>query len=126
MTRRTRRISGIFAALALTLSFAETVWASTCAPGMDMPSSAMAMGDESPIEHECMPGSAERRNESEDGRHCPFGPVATTQACAGLASLPANTLALDAPSPEGAARLVFDETQHDLFFGTPLFHPPRS
>lgn len=129
MMRRRSVIPGVIVLAAMTFSFGETVWASTCLPGMDMESSAMAMAGEAPAEHDRMAdaGAApDQHGEPDSSDNCPFGPLATTQSCAGLASLPASVVAFIAPSPQGAAHVVFDVTQHDLLLETALFHPPRA
>lgn len=125
MARRTRFIAGILASLALTFSFAESVWASTCAPGMEM---------DAPAEMACHEGAGEsqmpeRPGGGEDGEEpgdCPFGPHATVQSCVGALSLPAVATVLFAPSLEDAAGVFIPQTQSDLLLQSALYRPPRA
>lgn len=129
MTRRTRFIAGIFAFLALTFSFSESVWASTCAPSMEMGASAEVASGEPADASQCMP---ERQDEREHGEHgeesrdCPFGSPAAVQTCSGVASLPAQASTFFSPSFEGAASVFTLETQGDLLLESALFRPPRA
>lgn len=125
MTRRTRLIAGIFAFLALTFSFGESVWASTCAPAVDMGSDATAASSEAPAMSDSMPDQDSQR-QSEDERPCPFGSPAAVQACTGVVSLPAQVAVFFAPSFEGAPSVFTLETQSDLLMENALFRPPRA
>lgn len=131
MDRRLRTTAGILALLSLTLSVAESVWASTCEPGMRMESPAAVV----PSSGEHAPGRPhvgtahddidEGRHASDDGRPCPFGSPAAAQACAGVASLPARAMTPFASWFQGAAGVFSLETQNDLLLESALFHPPR-
>lgn len=132
MNRRTRRFAGTFAFLAMTLFLVESVWASTCAPGMDMgmEGPAMAIGDETPPPvDECIhrwTGHDAGDDDADDERPCPFGVAAAAQACTGIASLPARAVAAFAPSPEGAITVFIELSERDLLLEAALFRPPRS
>lgn len=129
MKLRTRRIAGALALLATTLFLVESVWASTCAPGMDMADPAMAIGDVAPPPaNHCLHGWKVHGTDEEDAddrRPCPFGPADSAQACAGIASLPARASVALAPSPEGAIGVFAELTERDLLLGAVPFHPPR-
>jgi hypothetical protein len=130
MKRHTCRIGGTLALAAMTLFLVETVWASTCAPGMDMSDLAMALDDHgSPPPDDCMHGWKGHGTNEEDGdddRPCPFGHAASAQTCAGITTMPARAMAALAPSPEGVTAVFLELTKRDLLLGAALFHPPRS
>jgi hypothetical protein len=129
MNRHTRRVAGTFALLAMTLFLVESVWASTCAPGMDMDGPATAAGDPAPASGDCVHGWAghDAGEDDPDGeRPCPFGPAAAAQACMGIASLPARAVVALAPSPGGAISVFIELTERDLLLEAALFHPPRA
>lgn len=128
MTRRMRFVSGLCALLALTFSFAESVWASTC--GMPM-ASGMAEAHESvpdvPSGEHCAAHQA--RDTEPDGpadRPCPFDSGFAPQACAGVVSLPATTAVLPALGPETAGGIFTLEVRPEILFGASLFRPPRA
>lgn len=126
MRRRTRLIAGTFAFVAMTFSLAETVIASTCAPGAGM-AMAEAVDTHAP-EHDCVTASHDRehRGSGEDGRHCPFSPATAAQGCAAVASLPASAMTDFSPSLEGAGTVFVEPSEHDLLLAQPPFHPPRA
>lgn len=133
MNRRTRFVAGILAFLALTFSFAESVWASTCIPGMQMDTSATMVAGETPEAMDCMSDCmSDQRQEregddrSEGERNCPFGSPIAAQACAGIVLLPTRTSDLLAPSFEGAGSVFTLEAYHDLLLDSMLFRPPRA
>jgi hypothetical protein len=130
MQRRTRRIAGCLALLTMTAFLVESVWASTCAPGMDMSDPAMAADDHAPRPpDDCMhgwKGHGTNEGDADEERPCPFGHAASAQTCAGIATIPARALAALAPSPEGATGVFLELTKRDLLLGAALFHPPRS
>lgn len=127
MRRRTRLIAGFFALVAMTFSFAETAWASTCAPVMDMGASSSAAAEHVPAQ-DCMHGalhSGEGETGGQDEAPCPFTPAAG-QTCTGAATLPTHVMAAVAPSVEGASLLLIEATRHDLLLRNALFRPPRA
>lgn len=128
MARRTRFIAGILAFLALTFSIAESVWASTCAPGMEMDVPAeMAShegADESHMAERSVEG--ERGDDDEESRDCPFGDHAAVQTCVGALSLPAVASVFFIPSLEDAAGVFTLQTQSDLLLESALYRPPRA
>ena len=126
MRRRTRWIAGLFAFVAMTLSVAETVWASTCAPMADMREPA-ASAQNAPTEHSGMPGMpGEPGTEGGEEAECPFSPATTAQGCSGAASLPAQAIGALAPAPERIAGVRTATTRQDPLLETALFHPPRA
>ena len=131
MRRRTRVIAGIFGLVAMTSALAETVAASTCAPGMDMEAMDMQTASKADAGHDSdmAPGAThgtERETGGDDEPRCPLGPLAATQGCAGVASLPGHSAEAPAPSAEDAASLFSEKTQQDLLSADALFHPPRA
>ena len=116
----------MFALVAMTFSFVETAWASTCAP-VATESSPSADADQSPGQ-DCLLGTLHDREgepSDDDERHCPFAPAAA-QACTGVASLPAQTVVGVAPSVQSATAVFAEPTQHGLHLGKALFRPPRT
>ena len=123
-----RPIAAVLALVALTISFAEGVWASSCTPGMAMD----GMPAQSDVDG-CMVGMAGHVNAADNPSsdpptepHCPFAPLSTAGACVVAASLPATPPVELAPSPEGALLTVFREDTRDLLLASELFHPPRA
>lgn len=126
MKRRTRFFAGLFALVAMTAALAEGVVASACAPGMEMNEPGMSVGHDAGHGELCIETANrdERRDLPDDGRHCPFTPLAA-QGCLAIASLPASGLEMEQFSAHAGSRVVFDDQQHDLLLETTLFHPPR-
>ena len=127
MRPRSRFFAGIFALLATTGALAEGVIASACAPGMEMNAVAMPLDEGATHGADCMVDMAEpgeRSDLPEDGRHCPFAPVAA-QGCLAIASLAASGVTVADPCSQAEAGFVLDDQQHDLLIETALFHPPR-
>jgi len=77
-----------------------------------------------PMDCPFMTAHHEREGDSEDGRHCPFGP-ALGQDCAVAPSLPGLTLDVRAAPAQAASRTSLDEVQPHLLLARALFHPPR-
>lgn len=125
MRRRTRWIAGLFALVAMTFSLGETVWASTCAPMMDMQASAVSAQD-APSEHDGMPGMPDQPGTERGDGDCPFSPATATQNCSAAASLPAQGIVAPAPTPACVAGLRAATARQDLLLETALFHPPRA
>lgn len=137
MNRRTRFAAGLLTSLALTLSLSQSVWASTCAPDMQMHASAGATSDETPpgqhCGHEGRPEGPDQRwgqgglaNGGEDAPHCPFNSPAAAQSCAGVASLPAYASIFAAFSPERVVSRSATDVGQDLLLQRKLFRPPRA
>lgn len=129
MKRRTRFFAGLFAFVAMTAALAEGVVASACASGMQMNDAAMALSEGMSHGGDCIIELAERgeRNDlPDDGRHCPFAPVASTQGCLAVVSFPASGFRMAESSADAGSRIVFDDEQHHLLLETALFHPPRT
>lgn len=111
----------------MSVSLAETAWASTCSPAMDMHRSDATVADGVPA-HVAMVGSPDDREDEgsgEDERRCPFTPAAA-QACTGVALLPAQAVADVGFSIEHAAAMFVEPIEHDLLFSNALFRPPRA
>lgn len=111
-SRRVRSIAGLGALLALTFSFSETVWASTCPPDMRMDAARM-----------------DDRGDSHSGdneRPCPFTSPLAAQACAGVSSMPARSTEPAAPEAEIASVGFTVAALRGLLREGPLFRPPRA
>lgn len=125
MNRRSRFVAGLITLFVMALSFAEGVWAATCAPEMVMSEASPVSSQQMPNGPDCMPG----RYDEQDGQDlpdCPFGPAGSMQGCVPAASLPATPLVEIAPSPEGAERVIVSDQEPDLLLGSAIFHPPKS
>jgi hypothetical protein len=133
MKPRFRFLAALFALVALSLSLAEGVWASTCAPGMGMDSAAMASMDVASHEVDCPAAtigshtdrSGTDRNQT-DVPHCPFVPAWVAGSCAVAASLPAGSFASLSPSAEGALLAVAPDDARDILLVSAFFRPPRA
>lgn len=128
MTRRTRCIAGLCALLALTFSFAESVWASTCAMPM---AGGMAEIHETATEipsgtHCAAHRGYETEHDAPGDRPCPFSSGVAAQACAGVVSLPASSAALPAVASEAVDAPFTLEERPDLLLEAFLFRPPRA
>ena len=112
--------------MALTLSLAETVWASTCAPMAASPAVAGASHD---AEHSAdCPGSKHGEGSEQPGGdepHCPFAPV-VTPGCVAAASLPTSSLLAAPPAVEGELAELTAAAAADLLLWAALFRPPRA
>jgi hypothetical protein len=129
MVRRVRFLAGIVASLAMTASFTQAVWASMCAPAMQMPASVATAPEEAPMERHCghdAPGGGTQDDAKDDSGHCPFDSPAAAQSCAGVASLPAPVLILSAGSFQGVVSTFRADHQRDLLLQKTLFRPPRA
>jgi len=126
MRRRTRLIGGIFALVAMTFVLAETVVASTCAPGMGMRLRGAEAMPENAAD-DCMPGGLHDQEGSGGGdeRRCPFGPAAAAHGCTAAASLPAPAASAIAVSSEFVIADLGEQTRSHLWLADALFHPPR-
>lgn len=131
MTRRYRLFAGLLASLSMTVSFAETVWASTCAPPAQTRHVSVAdpVGDGA-VNAEGTPSwdrSVHHDTDgSEHGHECPFSSPLAAQACAGMTALtsrpaPVPTLGVDVAS-EGSAV----QRSPDLLPPRVPFRPPRA
>lgn len=119
MKRRARSIAGILALVALSLSLAESVLASTCPPMSEAEQTDMAgMMGGSPTD------DAPDGDQSDD-RHCPFS-GAVPQGCFAFASLPAGSDASPAPALEGHPEVISGAAHPDLLLARALFRPPRA
>lgn len=123
MTRLTRIIAGIATLLALTFSFTESVWASTCVPVMTG-DEVVVVAPEAPVGTHCAPGESHPSDRDDGERDC-TSPV-VTQACGGVVSLPSHSSLLFAPSSEGAGAMVAADSERDLLMERALFRPPRA
>ena len=124
--QRSRRIAAVFALVALTLSVAESVWASTCAPMSASPVLA-ATASGSPHAADCPGGDTGAGAERPGGEEppCPFAPV-VTPGCVAAASLPASSAVPGPPALEAEDREPSAAAASDLLLGAALFRPPRA
>ncbi|HUP53699.1 MAG TPA: hypothetical protein VM198_14555 [Longimicrobiales bacterium] len=137
MNRRTRALAGILTLSALTFSFAETVFASMCAPmpemaGMDDMVSQMsemtdAVADASSSGGpDCLLMSGhEDSDRGERDAHCPLSP-AVGSGCAAVASLPATQIAAVGWAAGTSRSLGSEDGGVDLLLTHALFRPPRA
>ena len=123
MRLRFRTMAGVLTLLALSLSFAEGVWASVCESGMadmaDMPMEQHAgmnmpdqPADEVPSEHQGQPES-----------DCPVTLV--TGACTGSLQLPAGATAATAAPWHEASIAATTDLQPTSPTTSEVFRPPR-
>lgn len=122
---RTRRTLGaVLTLLALTLSLAETVWASTCAPmGMDPVTAAVEHGTQP--DSDCHGQSHGEQDGADPESQCPFSP-AVTQGCAAAASLPTHPPLAQVPSLETAVLEPTPAHATETLIGATHFRPPRA
>lgn len=130
MKFRTRSLGALVALLALTVSFAESTWASMCSPQMQMSGMAEVVGDHD-AEHSCPMGlhdacDAESHEQPHSGMmDCPFGPLGAYSSCVAL-SLPAIIMQIDPSFPEGLEPTASADAARDRLPDTALFHPPKA
>lgn len=110
--------------MALTLSLAETVWASTCAP-MAMGPVGAAVEHASQPDPDCPGQTHGEQDDADPGSHCPFSPV-VSHGCAAAASLPTHPSFAPAPSLEIAIIEPASAGAVDTLIGAVLFRPPRA
>ncbi|HUG39933.1 MAG TPA: hypothetical protein VMM12_05595 [Longimicrobiales bacterium] len=122
--QRSRRIAAVFAVVALTLSLAETVWASTCAP---MSASPAVAAQEAGHSADCPAKGHDEGSEHPGGEepHCPFAPV-VTPGCVAAASLPTSSSVPTPPAVEAEVTEPAAAAAADLLLGAALFRPPRA
>jgi hypothetical protein len=111
---------------AMTLSLAESVWASACASMATMAVSDTAMSGDMPDMPDMpgMPGHGEQHDD-EDRPSCPLGAAAVARGCLAAASLPATVAAPFACTEERASHVSILDTATDRIYGATPFHPPR-
>lgn len=119
-----RTVGAVLTVLALTLSLAEAVWASTCAP-MAMSPVAAAVEHAAQPQPDC-PGQVHgQQNEDDPGSHCPFSPV-VGHDCAAAASLPAHPTLASMASLELTMREPAAPQAIETLIGAAPFRPPRA
>ncbi|MEX2472798.1 MAG: hypothetical protein WEA34_11490 [Gemmatimonadota bacterium] len=129
MNRRIRSVAGLLALLALTFSFSEAVWASTCLPGMAMADSAVVLEGATPESVESIPmGMHDERDlrSRDDDRPCPFSSPLAAQDCAGVSSMPAPSTEPSTPAAEVTSVGFTVPTLRELLLEIVLFRPPRA
>lgn len=127
MASRYRRVFGLLAILALTFSFGESVWASTCA----VPVEGMEMAMEAGATEEGSRGipCAGHGDDSEDrheGAPCPFDSPGAVQTCVGVVSLPSRSAALPTVTIDHVPTTHTIDTRIALLLEASLFRPPRA
>lgn len=116
----------LFVLAAMTLSIAETVWASACASMATMAvSRAAATASDAMPDMPGMPADDEQHDGNQDP-WCPLGPAAAAQGCLTAASLPAISYEPFTITGEREAHVTSVETANELIYGATLFHPPRA
>lgn len=130
MKLRFRVLAALLALLALSLTWVQAGWASTCAPGAE--SAVVASDEASGTDVECptdmgMSHSDGRRSghEQPDAPACPLGPIAAS-GCAVATPLPARALAVALASTEGAVLSSFPDATSGRLLVSALFRPPRA
>jgi hypothetical protein len=132
MKGRTRVLAALLALFAFSASFAEQVWASTCAgataPTGSAPRAAPAAhGDRGCDQEMPMPGSGhgEHSRAPAGGADCPFQAIAPG-GCV-LLSFPAPAAVLPDFSPTIHARVIpAAQAAPDLLLASPHFRPPQA
>lgn len=126
--KRTHTLLRLFVLAAMTLSFAETVWASTCASMATMAASDDPSRDGTMPGMPGMPGMPAdgEQQDGDDDPWCPLGAAAVAQGCLAAASLPAMSGDALAPRDVHAADVHTVEIANELIYGTTPFHPPRA
>lgn len=129
MPRYYRRAAGLVAVLAMSLSFAEAVWASTCMPSGGMELASMVMvgegsSEETPRGSHC--ADPKGAPGGHDGTSCPFDSSGAARTCAGVVSLPSVSAALGLGSTSGEPPVFPVRTRVSLLIEGSLFRPPRA
>lgn len=132
MNRRLRFLAGVLTLAATTASFAETVWASVCAPMTDMEEMGVQIVADADAEDasnamDCMlmAGRADDRDAGERDAHCPLNPAVGT-GCSAVASLPSSVALVRTPDPGTSLAPAALDSRRDLLLSHALFHPPRA
>lgn len=130
MNPRFRALAALIALIALTLSVAEGVWASTCRPGMELDT---ALEVEAPSAADCVMDMPTQSDESEGETpdrpmppSCPFAAANPAGSCAVAASHPAASPLDLAPLPEGALLVLSADRTRNLLLVSAFFRPPRA
>ena len=133
--RRRNRLAGITLLVAMSLSLAESAWASVCAGQMmraGESEAAMEMPDMPPMPD--MPAGedcAGAHAHGEEGtvphqEDCPFAPAALGNGCTGAVSLPApSVLKLSTPDIQVSTTNNPAAKPHSVSSAAP-FHPPKA
>lgn len=125
-------LAGLLAALALTATAVEELWASTQYAEMGtrtvVAASAFVGTGGSPtldcateVVHahpSCHAGG------NPEAPHCPGMPLGVASSCVGVAALPVASLPQFEPSPEGSLSLGSADQTRDLLFASAFFRPP--
>ncbi len=123
-------MAGVVALVAMTVSGAETVTASTCAPvpptGSGRTTADPACPDPATVTHRVPKAALNPGSVADEAlERCPWGPASAVQSCISAAS---PTHAAGAPNPgielAGGAFIELDE--HGLVLGYAPFHPPQA
>lgn len=125
MRRRTRFAAGLLVLVALAFSLVEGVWASTCAPGMEMDGAGMTMDASAAETHDGMPVGGQEQLPAQGDSDCPIGRALLTQGCALAASLPAPATVIDPPSLQVDPNPPASDEGPRLIYAASVFHPPR-
>lgn len=128
MHRRLRALIGLTLLVTMSLSLAETVWATVCAPDMaNMSAEAMGMMDmpDMPAGDPDIPAHQQDSDEGDESSSCPFSPAGTSQNCASAAVLPAHVVTLNSPFFTDALLPLSDDASPHLLRTALIFHPPK-
>ncbi|MBW3655810.1 MAG: hypothetical protein KY444_06865 [Gemmatimonadetes bacterium] len=129
MKLRFRVLAALLALFALSLTWVQAGWASTCAPGAE--STAEASAEAGGAASDCATDMGMSHSDDPRSGHgepdapaCPFGPM-TASGCV-APSLPAHTPVAVAPSPEGAVLVGSADSTRDRLLSSAFFRPPRA
>jgi hypothetical protein len=129
MNRRLRSLAALLALFALSAYIGESVWASTCPPGMEMPAT-MDDGIQEPGAHPGMhhvpaPAPGDPDSSPSNEPPCPLGMAGAGSSCV-AAPLPAATTTMAHGALAHAATPLFLDSTHDRLLVAAHFRPPRT
>ncbi len=127
MKRRTPMIAGCLTLMALALSVAQTMVASTCAPEAVADAFAAAWeepatGSDCPLMGMHDPGPD---GDETGGQHCPFAPAAA-ETCGAIPSMASPTVVVTFDQAVTIPGDIWLPTSVDFPFEKSLFRPPRA
>lgn len=122
--RTPHAVGAVLTLLAMILSLAGTVWASTCAP-MAAGTFATSAVHAAPPESECPARTQAQSGHPGEGAHCPFSPV-VGHDCTAAASIAAQPSLAPPPSLELALAESAPGQELNALIGAAPFRPPRA
>jgi hypothetical protein len=129
MNRRLRFLAALLALFALSAYVGESVWASTCPPGMATPATTDGdlpePGAHAGMHHGSAPASGDADPPRPDAPPCPLGMAGAGSSCV-AAPLPAAATAMAQAALAHAATPLFLDSTHDRLLVAAHFRPPRA